>query len=124
MSYLARLKRLEAGEIFHYVPDSEPTKPTEPPFDGFVGSIPGANENIVNGTATAERLEQEIGALQSDPALRYAMETHTEVEADAVIVTLAIRDKAACEIRIPNSRYDGLALLELIEKHTVQVTLQ
>jgi hypothetical protein len=46
MSYLDRLKQLDAGEIFHQPPKPEPTKPTEPPFDGFVGSIPGANENI------------------------------------------------------------------------------
>ena len=80
--------------------------------------------DVETDTATAERLEQAIGVLQSDPGLRYAMETHAEVEADAVIVTLAIRDKAACEIRIPKSRYDGLALLELIEKHTTRETLQ
>ena len=54
MSYLARLKQLEAGEIFHHVPDSEPTKPTEPPFDGFVGSIPGANENIFIASGETE----------------------------------------------------------------------
>ena len=46
MSYLDRLKRLDAGEKLPPPPKPEPTKPTEPPFDGFVGSIPGANENI------------------------------------------------------------------------------
>lgn len=53
MSYLARLKQLENGEIFHNTPKPEPTKPTEPPFDGFVGSTSGANENIYDGSATA-----------------------------------------------------------------------
>ena len=66
MNYLARLKQLDNGEIFHHTPKPEPTKPTEPPFDGFVGFIPGANENIYGGsnarkvsagnTATASRL--------------------------------------------------------------------
>lgn len=58
MSYLARLKQLESGEIFHNTPKPEPTKPTEPPFDGFVGSIPGANENIYieKGVAETEAL--------------------------------------------------------------------
>ena len=46
MSYLDRLKRLDSGEIFHYAPEHEPTKPTEAPFDGFVGSTPGLFENI------------------------------------------------------------------------------
>jgi hypothetical protein len=65
MNYLTRLKQLDNGEIFHHTPKPEPTKPTEPPFDGFVGLIPGANENIYGGsnarkvspgnTATASR---------------------------------------------------------------------
>ena len=54
MSYLARLKQLESGEIFHNTPKPEPTKPTKPPFDGFVGSIPGANENIYIEKGLAE----------------------------------------------------------------------
>ncbi|HBU29920.1 MAG TPA: hypothetical protein DEB56_10275 [Thiobacillus sp.] len=46
MSYLDRLKQLEMGEIFHHTPEPEPTKPAEGAFDGFVGSTPGAYENI------------------------------------------------------------------------------
>ena len=38
MSYLARLKQLDNGKKSLHTPDNEPTKPTEPPFDGFVGS--------------------------------------------------------------------------------------
>jgi hypothetical protein len=41
-----------------------------------------------------------------------------------VILTLAIRGKAACELRIPKSRYDAFVLLDLIEKHTTRETLQ
>ena len=52
--YLDRLKQLDNGEIFHHTPKPEPTKPTEPPFDGFVGSIPGANENIRSENDTDE----------------------------------------------------------------------
>lgn len=46
MNYLARLKQLESGEIFHHTPKLEPTKPTKEASDGFVGSITGAYENI------------------------------------------------------------------------------
>jgi hypothetical protein len=46
MNYLARLRLLDPGEKTRHTPKYEPTKPTEPPFDGFVGSIPGTNENI------------------------------------------------------------------------------
>jgi len=75
-------------------------------------------------TPADERISKMVNKLEGDPGLRYVMETHDEVEPDAVILTLAIRGKAACELRIPKSRYDGFALMELIEKHTTQGTLQ
>jgi len=54
MNYLARLKQLETGEIFHHVPKHEPTKPTKGGSDGFVGSTPGVNENIYTVCAEFE----------------------------------------------------------------------
>lgn len=71
-----------------------------------------------------ERIKMMAAQLERDHGLRYAMETHDNAEPEAVILTLAIRGKGACELRIPKSRYDGIALLELIEKHTKQETLQ
>lgn len=71
-----------------------------------------------------ERIKMMAVQLESDHGLRYAMETHNNAEPEAVILTLEIRGKGACELRIPKSRYDGIALLELIEKHTKQETLQ
>jgi hypothetical protein len=56
--------------------------------------------------------------LAADPGITYAITSDTEIEPDAMIVTLAIRDKGACELRIPEDRYDGLALLQVIEEHT------
>lgn len=38
-------------------------------------------------------------------------------KADPVIVTVGIRDVATFEMEIPRHSYDGLVLLELIEKH-------
>lgn len=64
MSYLARLKQLDAGEIFQSTPKGEPTKPTEPPFDGFVGSVPGQYENISLVTSTGDA----VGSTQLDAA--------------------------------------------------------
>lgn len=41
---------------------------------------------------------------------------HTSTELDGwVIVGLALKGKAACAIAIESSRYDGLALLQLLE---------
>jgi len=75
-------------------------------------------------TPADDRMEHEADKLRGNPGLIYAMTAHDDIEPDAVILTLAIRDKAACELRIPKSRYDAFALLELIEKHTTRETLQ
>ena len=77
-----------------------------------------------NHSPANEPIEKIISNLEGDSELRYSLETHTDIEPDAVILTLAIRGKAACELRIPKSRYDGIALLELIEKHTTREILQ
>lgn len=71
-----------------------------------------------------ERIKMVAAQLEIDSGLRVCVETHDNVEPEAVILTLAIRGKGACELRIPKSRYDGIALLELIEKHTARETLQ
>ena len=63
-------------------------------------------------------------ALALNPTLRYAVDTHTDIDPDDVIVTLAIRGKGVCEVLIPKSRYDAFALLELIERHTSRETVQ
>lgn len=75
-------------------------------------------------TPADDRMGKVIDKLHGDPGLRYAMEAHDGIEPEAVILSLAIRDKAACELRIPKSRYDAFALLELIERHTTIAILQ
>lgn len=69
-------------------------------------------------TPADARIEKVIDKLRGDPGLRYAVEAHIDVDPDAVILTLAIRDKAACELRIPRDKYDPFLLLELIERHS------
>jgi|GEM_PF-1112965 len=91
---------------------------------GIVAALREADNDPIKPTPADERIEKMIAKLESDPGLRYAMETHTEIDPDAVILTLAIRGKGACELRIPKSRYDAFTLLDLIEKHTTQETLQ
>jgi hypothetical protein len=56
--------------------------------------------------------------LARDPKTTFAIASDTEADSDAVILAVAIRDKAACELEIPKDKYDGMALLELIERHT------
>lgn len=141
MSYLSRLKQLAGDEKFTDSPRPEPTELTKGAFGGFVSTVPGvcanisANDSAVASslevgagdtarTPTDDRMEREAGKLRGNPAMTYAMTAHDDIDPEAVILTLAIRGKGACEIRIPKSRYDAFALLELIEKHTTRETLQ
>jgi len=49
-AYLAKLKQLESEKYSHYVPDSEPSKPSKVPFEPFEGTGTGHIEkkNIGN----------------------------------------------------------------------------
>lgn len=85
----------------------------------------GAGDTANNPmTPASVRIGKVISKLRDDDGLRYAVEAHDDIDLEAVILTLAIRGEAACELRIPKSRYDGFALMELIEKHTTRETLQ
>ena len=59
--------------------------------------------------------------LDANPGARYAVVTDTQTDPDAVIVVMAIRGRATCELRIPRDRYDGVLLLDLIERHGATV---
>ncbi len=136
MSYLERLKQIDEQKKSLHTLETVPPKLTKAPSVSSVSSSQGvyvklhaANSPdlgvLLDMTTTAdERIEKMIDKLADDPGLIYAMQTHDDVEPDAVILTLAIRGKGACELRIPKSRYDGIELLELIEKHTTRATLQ
>ena len=63
------------------------------------------------------RFSKVIAMLESAPGTRYAMHVG-DASTDPVIVTVCIRGTATCELEIPYEKYDGMALLELIEKHT------
>jgi hypothetical protein len=70
------------------------------------------------------RMKKVAANLNGDPALTYAMSADHDIDPDVVILSLAIRGKGICELRIPKTRYDAFLLLELIERHTSRETLQ
>jgi hypothetical protein len=49
-----------------------------------------------------------------EKAIDHAMVSVNDAEPDAVIVTLAIKGKATCELRVRKARDDGFALLALL----------
>lgn len=67
------------------------------------------------------RLQRVIAMLDARPGIRYAVLANTEVDPGVVIITLAIRGKAACELHVPRDKYDGVLLLDLIERHGATV---
>lgn len=55
--------------------------------------------------------------LAERPGIRYAVLTDTEADPEAVLLSLAIRGRATCELRIPRDRCDPFLLFDLIERH-------
>ena len=91
------------------------------PFQGAaLGPCNMPVEGLPNPAAEARR-QRVLEMLTQHPGARYAVVTDSESEADAVILALAVRGRATCEFRIPRDRYDGVLLLELIDRHSATV---
>src|SRR5262245_6852440 len=67
--------------------------------------------------AAEARRQKVLDMLDANRTARYAVTADAETDPEAVIVALAIRGRATCEIRIPRDKYDGTLLLDLIERH-------
>jgi len=80
-----------------------------------------ASDALPDPKAEARR-QRVLVMLAERPNIRYAVLTDTEADPEAVILALAIRGRAMCELRIPRAKYDPFLLLDLIKKHmgTVQ----
>ena len=63
------------------------------------------------------RRQRVLAMLAANPDKRYALVTDTEADPEAVLLTLAIRGRASCELRIPRDKYDPFLLLTIIERH-------
>ena len=63
------------------------------------------------------RRQRVLAMLEKSPGIKYALITDTDSDPDSVLLTLAIRGKATCELQIPRDRYDGFLLLNLNERH-------
>lgn len=122
MSYLDRLK----AEVSEKRLSSELTKPTKGPSVSFVSApnrhipeIEAAKDNAdtLSDPAAEARRQRVLGMLRDNPGVRYAVVTDMEHDPNAVILTLAIRGVGTCELAIPRAKYDGVLLLDLIERH-------
>jgi hypothetical protein len=73
-------------------------------------------EALPDAMAEARR-QRVLAILAARPGVRHAVLTDTEADPDAVILALAIKGVATCELRIPRQKYDPFLLLELIKRH-------
>ena len=76
----------------------------------------GTFETAFDPAAEARR-QRVLAMLEKSPGIKYALITDTDSDPDSVLLTLAIRGKATCEFQIPRDKYDGVLLLELLERH-------
>lgn len=59
-----------------------------------------------------------IAMLRQHPEITRAFATDDKADPEYVIVTVGIRGKATCDVRIPKAKYDGMEVLRLIEEHS------
>ena len=69
-----------------------------------------------------QRTAKVLAMLKANKNSSHAVEVFDDME-DSVIVTIAIRDIASCELKISRSRYEPFKLLELIENRTPVIDL-
>jgi len=62
-----------------------------------------------------ERRREVLAMLDKTPSIQRAVVTHPEVHAHAVIVTIALRGRAAGEVYIPKAQYDAFRLLQILQ---------
>lgn len=67
-----------------------------------------------------ERRVRVLQMLEEKPEIKRAFLTDTEADPDSVIIAFAIRDVGTCELLIPQSKYDPFAVLDVIEKGSLQ----
>lgn len=65
------------------------------------------------------RRQRLLSMLEAQPSARLAVITKEQAGGDGWIVAIAIRDAATAELLVNRDRFDGVLLLELIERHTI-----
>lgn len=87
---------------------------------GILAALQDAASDTLPDRA-AEARRQRVRAMLADrPETRYAVVVDNP-ETDPVLLTLAIRGQATCELAIPAAKFDAFKLLNLIERHGATV---
>ena len=62
------------------------------------------------------RREKVLAMLDTDPKLKRAIHADTDSDRNNVILAIAIRHVATCEMLVPKAKYDAWQLLALVDK--------
>lgn len=121
---------MDATEILHDLQESGITIKTdgrflelEPPekiTNELIERLREHKPAIIQELKRERRLERVLKMLEENPGIRRAFLTDSESDPDHVVLTLAIRNVGTCELLIPRDKFDGFAVLEVIEKASIQ----
>ena len=84
---------------------------------GIVAALQEAGNEPLLEPATDARRQRVLELLAANPSARYAVVTDSECDSERMLLTLAIRGRATCELHIPRANYDPFRLLDFIERH-------
>lgn len=85
--------------------------------DRWLPTIRDNKPSILCELHRERRRTKVLAMLGAVPGTRYAVHV-ADASTDPVVVAVGIREIATFELEIPHQYYDGMALLELIEKHS------
>lgn len=122
---------MEAAEIIKYLRDRDLTvsltddenlelSPAEKITHELIERLRKRKPAIIEELKREQRREKVLRMLAENPGTQRTFVTDTETDPKHVIVTIAIRGQYSFEMLILKHKYDGFALLELIEKGSLQ----
>ena len=83
---------------------------------GILAALQEAANDLLPNPAAEARRQRVLAILAENPNIRRAVLVDNS-DTDPVLLTLAIRGQATCELAIPAGKFDAFALLALIERH-------
>ena len=89
---------------------------------GIVAALQEAvNDEPLSDPRAEARRSRVLSMLSQNPSVTYAALTDLDADPEAALLTLAIRGRATCELRIPREKYDPFLLLDLLDRHGATV---
>lgn len=76
-----------------------------------------ANDSALTDLSAEARRQKVLAMLEAHPETQRAILADIEADADNVILTIALRNAATCEMLIPKAKYDPWKILELLGRY-------